>query len=367
MMEAAAPPGGAWCSCHCCCLLQAAAGNKRASTHVVRPAKPLGAFAGALWRAVSRLVSLNAISSPDKVRPAPPGPCVHQLARRNLPSKPDRHSPSNPAKPATQHKPQPPPPPHHCATTTQQPHRSNHSRRCGPPDWRTYGLSRWISTWQPLRQPGRVRAQNQASSVSGGKPARQKINTTGEAGVWKTWAATPGRLARTADRDCLLSLQRPSAAATAAAIATAGRAATQALAAVHPLSLISSAYRPAASQPAPTHPLLIRRARASARRRSQSRCGAPARKHPGPPLERPIGGTAAGRAVVTATAGARAHRRASSSVCSRQVDPSATPSMRRSCCLGQLQAGSLLLLHVVCELPPSRPHRPTQAVRIGRT
>ncbi|TWB96361.1 LysM domain-containing protein [Synechococcus sp. Ace-Pa] len=171
-----------------------AAVNKAASTHVVRPGETLSGIAELYGVPVSRLVSLNAISSPDKVEAGT------RLALRS-PAAAAKPAPARPATPqATQAKPATPAPaattaaaPATAATTTPATTAAATTAAAGgPPDWRTYGpIQVDFTTWQPLggsQVASALNNQGQQLFLAVNCSAK-KINTTGEGGVWKTWAA----------------------------------------------------------------------------------------------------------------------------------------------------------------------------------
>ncbi|MCT0201181.1 LysM peptidoglycan-binding domain-containing protein [Synechococcus sp. CS-603] len=163
-----------------------AAVNKAASEHVVRPGETLSGIAELYGVPVSRLVSLNAISSPDNVeagtRLALRSPAAAAkpaaAAVKPAPAKPAAATPTaaQPAAPAT------------AAATTP----ATTAAAGGPPDWRTYGpIQVDFTTWQPLggsQVASALNNQGQQLFLAVNCTAKQ-INTTGEGGVWKTWAA----------------------------------------------------------------------------------------------------------------------------------------------------------------------------------
>ncbi|NQV10598.1 MAG: LysM peptidoglycan-binding domain-containing protein [Cyanobacteria bacterium] len=161
-----------------------AAVNKGASEHVVRPGETLSGIAELYGVPVSRLVSLNAITSPDNVeagsRLALRSPAA---AAKPAAAKPAAAKPA-PAKPAT-------PAPTTPAPTTPATATTTTAATGGPPDWRTYGpIQVDFTTWQPLggsRVASALNNQGQQLFLAVNCSAK-KINTTGEGGVWKSWA-----------------------------------------------------------------------------------------------------------------------------------------------------------------------------------
>jgi len=227
---------------------------------------------------------------------------------------------------------------------------------------------------QPLGgRPGRVRRSiTRASSCSGGGTARQEDQHHRRGRVWKTGPHPRTTLRNWRSFLMPAELRRPSAAGHGCLqIATAAEAQPQALGLpVIRSSLISSCLDPGGEQPAqrsssdspwPGH------RPASGRIKALFAPAPRARKHLGP-LSGPIGGTLPGVAVV------HSDRRGTSSPDGQQQRSArgrlTLPGHRLHApelLLGQAPAGSLLLLHVVCEGCRSRPASPQpRAGAIGR-
>ncbi len=208
--------------------------NRNAREHVVQPGETLYEISARYGVPISRLVSLNGLKEPDQLRagsrlklrdassparaaaaqPAPPRPVAAKPAPKSAPNPPTlapvaaqprpaaapvaavapTAKPAPAAKPVPAAKPAPVPASAPVAKPAPKPTAAVVAQarptKAAAPDWRSYGpLQVDFSNWQPLGGSQVAPALN-----SSGQPiflavncTARKINTTGEAGAWKSW------------------------------------------------------------------------------------------------------------------------------------------------------------------------------------
>ncbi|MCT0198954.1 LysM peptidoglycan-binding domain-containing protein [Synechococcus sp. CS-1325] len=166
-----------------------AALNRNARDHVVQPGETLSGIADRYGIPMSRLVSINAITTPSHVEAG-----TRLALRTSAATKPAAAKPVA-AKPAAA-KPVAKPAPQAATTTAPRPaarpanQTAARPAQGGAPDWRTYGpLQIDFANWQPLG------GSQVAPALNGGGQeiflavncTARKLNTTGETGTWKSW------------------------------------------------------------------------------------------------------------------------------------------------------------------------------------
>lgn len=167
--------------------------NRNALEHVVQPGETLSGIADRYGIPMSQLVASNAITSPNHVEAGT------RLALRS--SATTRQSaPVNPAKPAIQPSTKPVSQP--AAKTVSKPVAKPAAPAAanpvvaakpssgGAPDWRSYGpLQVDFANWQPLggsKVAPALNSNGQQIFLAVNCGAR-KLNSTGEAGTWRSW------------------------------------------------------------------------------------------------------------------------------------------------------------------------------------
>jgi LysM repeat protein len=167
--------------------------NRNAREHVVQPGETLSGIADRYGIPMSQLVASNAITSPNHVEAGT------RLALRSSAAT-SQPAPAKPAKPAIQPSPksvsQPAakavskPMAKPAAPAAANPVVAAKPASGGAPDWRSYGpLQVDFANWQPLggsQVAPALNSKGQQIFLAVNCGAR-KLNSTGEAGTWKSW------------------------------------------------------------------------------------------------------------------------------------------------------------------------------------
>jgi LysM repeat protein len=163
--------------------------NRNARKHVVQPGETLSGIADRYGIPMSQLVAANAISTPNHVEVGT------RLALRSSAAT-SQPAPVKPAKPASEPSPRPLSQPvakavsQPAAPAAANPVVAAKPASGGAPDWRSYGpLQVDFANWQPLggsKVAPALNSKGQQIFLAVNCGAR-KLNSTGEAGTWKSW------------------------------------------------------------------------------------------------------------------------------------------------------------------------------------